>query len=103
LEKKILFCPIPKAGSSNWKRIFAKLTTENYDEVDNLLEIRKVHHIQLPVLSDFSGEKQKYILDEFSEYEKNHAAGFAARVNAQPNQNNSYLFTRPKLLKFTRD
>ncbi|CAG5114034.1 Oidioi.mRNA.OKI2018_I69.chr2.g8116.t1.cds [Oikopleura dioica] len=65
LEKKILFCPIPKAGSSNWKRIFAKLTTENYDEVDDLLEIRKVHHIQLPVLSDFSGEKQKKILKDF--------------------------------------
>jgi len=70
LEKKILFCPIPKAGSSNWKRIFAKLTTENYDEVDDLLEIRKVHHIQLPVLSDFSLEKQKRILDEFSEYKR---------------------------------
>lgn len=68
LEKKILFCPIPKAGSSNWKRIFAKLTTENYDEVDDLLEIRKVHHIQLPVLSDFSDEKQKKILKDFSKF-----------------------------------
>ena len=24
--RKMIYCPIPKAGSSNWKRIFIKLT-----------------------------------------------------------------------------
>ena len=57
---------VPKAGSSNWKRIFAKLNNEDYVEVEDLLDIRNVHHIHLPTLSEFSKDEQIEIINSYS-------------------------------------
>ena len=67
-SKKLVFCPVPKAGSSNWKRIFVKLTNGDYEDVEDLLDIRGVHHIHLPTLSEYSKDKQIEIINSYSKF-----------------------------------
>ena len=64
-SRKLIYCPIPKAGSSNWKRIFVKLLNPEFEETENLLEIRGVHHIELPTLSSYSPSQQAQFLKTF--------------------------------------
>lgn len=52
--------------SSNWKRIFVKLSNPDYENVEDLLDIRGVHHIHLPTLSEFPKEKQSEIINSYS-------------------------------------
>ena len=66
--RKMIYCPIPKAGSSNWKRIFIKLTHPEYEDTEDLLDIRGVHHIELPTLDSFSEEKQEKVLKEYRKF-----------------------------------
>ena len=63
--RKLIYCPIPKAGSSNWKRIFVKLLNPEFEETEDLLDIRGVHHIELPTLSSFSASEQATFLSTF--------------------------------------
>ena len=44
-----------------------KLLNPEFEDVDNLLDIRSVHHIELPVLSSYSPAEQEKFLDEFCE------------------------------------
>ena len=66
--RKLIYCPIPKAGSSNWKRIFVKLLNPEFEETEDLLEIRGVHHIELPTLSSFPVSDQSKFLATFGEF-----------------------------------
>ena len=66
--RKMIYCPIPKAGSSNWKRIFIKLTHPEYEDTEDLLDIRGVHHIDLPTLDSLSQEKQEKVLKEYRKF-----------------------------------
>ena len=66
--RKMIYCPIPKAGSSNWKRIFIKLTHPEYEDTEDLLDIRGVHHIELPTLDSFSVDKQEKVLKEYRKF-----------------------------------
>ena len=65
---KLIYCSIPKAGSSNWKRIFVKLLNPEYQNAEDLLEINHVHHIELPTLSSFTEKQQKEFLTTFRKY-----------------------------------
>lgn len=66
-KRKLIYCPIPKAGSSNWKRIFVKLLIPEFEET-NLLNIRNVHHIELPKLSSLSPNQQAKYLKTFDKF-----------------------------------
>ena len=66
-KRKLIYCPIPKAGSSNWKRIFVKLLIPEFEET-NLLKIRNVHHIKLPKLASFSPNQQSQYLKTFDKF-----------------------------------
>ena len=68
--RKMIYCPIPKAGSSNWKRIFIKLTHPEYEDTEDLLDIRGVHHIELPTLDSFSVDKQEKVLKEYRKFRR---------------------------------
>ena len=67
-SRKLIYCPIPKAGSSNWKRIFVKLLNPEFEETEDLLDIRGVHHIELPTLSSFSPSQQAQFLKSFEKF-----------------------------------
>ena len=64
---KIIYCEIPKASSTNWKRTLIKLSNpEKYRDVKNIMAIRnprKSQHYDLKYLSDFSLEEQLKMLN----------------------------------------
>jgi hypothetical protein len=51
---KLMYCELPKVGSSNWKRVLIKLTDERFEDIRNVLAIRKprkLDHYNLTVKS----------------------------------------------------
>lgn len=91
-SKKLLFCPVPKAGSSNWKRIFVKLTNGDYEDVEDLMDIRSVHHIHLPTLSDYTEEKRIEIINSYSKCRFSCETLYLHEVKGRCRVPRSYLF-----------
>jgi chondroitin 4-sulfotransferase 11 len=65
---KLMYCELPKVGSSNWKRVLIKLTDERFEDIRNVLAIRKprkLDHYNLTYLTDYPVEKRLEMLKTY--------------------------------------
>lgn len=72
-KNKLLYCEIPKAGSTNWKRVLIKIANDDLDgkyrDIKNVLAIRKPRkssHHELKYLSDFPISQQIKLIHDLS-------------------------------------
>jgi len=67
-KNKLMYCELPKVGSSNWKRVMIKLTDDRFDDVRNVLAIRKprkLEHYNLRYLSDYPWQERLEMLEKY--------------------------------------
>ena len=69
-KNKLIYCEMPKVGSTNWKRVFMKLTNPAYANVP-VSEIsggRKYDENGLKKLTDFPAAQRKEMLDTYFKF-----------------------------------
>jgi len=67
-KNKIMYCELPKVGSSNWKRVMIKLTDDRFNDVRNVLSIRKprkLEHYNLRYLTDYPWQERLEMLQTY--------------------------------------
>ncbi|XKL59658.1 hypothetical protein PGB90_000674 [Kerria lacca] len=68
-KHKLLYCYVPKVACTNWKRVFMILLGSANNENASSIPAEIVHRKStFPKLSDYSTEKTKYFLTNFTKY-----------------------------------
>jgi len=70
-QHKLLYCEIPKVGSTNWKRILIKLTDPRFKDIRNVLAIRKPRksdHYNLTYITDLPESERWQVLKSYKAF-----------------------------------
>lgn len=68
---KLMYCELPKVGSSNWKRVLIKLTDDRFKDIRNVLAIRKprkLEHYNLKYITDYPWQQRVEMLKSYYKF-----------------------------------